>query len=443
MSGAVVGRTLARLDWSTLDDSARERWLAGLRPPEPAAEVSEILSAVRSGGDAALLELIERYDGARLDDPWADATEIAAAEAAVAPQVADALDDAIRAVETFHAAQASRLRSAQPVETRPGVRAWRRFVPLRTVGGYVPGGRAALASSVVMLGVPALLAGVDELIVASPPGRDGKIAPAILLAAGKVGVRRVLKAGGAQAIAALAYGTESVPAVDRIFGAGGPWVTAAKRAVSTEVAIDLPAGPSECVVLADGQANPLWVAHDLLAQAEHGPDSVAVLVTDDAAVADAVESALPRAAAGLATGDMALDTLRRLGVLVIVPTLGDGLEVIERVAPEHVSLQCAGAGELAERVRSAGAVFVGGWTPVAAGDYATGTNHVLPTGGAARAWSGVGVEAFGRWVTVQEATAEGVRGLAATVRALAQAEGLPAHAASVEARVASSAEESK
>ncbi|CAN5739980.1 histidinol dehydrogenase [soil metagenome] len=436
MNSAIAGeQVLLRLDWAALDESARHAWLSDLRPPEPEAEVDAIIAAVRDGGDAALLELIERFDGARLDNMWVSEDEFAAAEKRISAGVREALADSVRAVEVFHAAQADLLQSASAVEPRPGVRAWRRFVPLRRAGGYVPGGRAALASSVVMLGVPAKLAGVEEMSIASPPGRDGGVTPAILVAARMVGISRVLKAGGAQAIAALAYGSQSVPRVDRIFGAGGAWVTAAKRAVSSDVSIDLPAGPSECVVLADADANARWVAHDLLAQAEHGPDSVAVLVTDSAPFADAVEACLPAAAAGLATAADALETLHRFGRSVIVSSLPEGLKVVEAIAPEHVSVQCAGAPELAAQVRSAGAVFIGGWSPVAAGDYATGTNHVLPTGGAARAWSGVGVEAFGHWVTVQEVTPEGVRALASTVRTLADAEGLPAHAASVEARL--------
>jgi histidinol dehydrogenase len=436
MTARVTGDAiLARVRWTDLDDAARERWLADLRPPEPAAEVRQILDAVRHGGDAALRELVERHDGPRLDDLWVSPAEFEAAHAEVSPELTAALADAAAAVHAFHAEQLRMLGSSAAVEPRSGVTAWRRFVPLRRVGGYVPGGRAALASSVIMLGVPARLAGVDELIVATPPGRDGRVAPAILVAAQLVGAGGVLKAGGAQAIAALAYGTQSVPRVDRIFGAGGAWVTAAKRAVADEVAIDLPAGPSECVVLADSGANPRWVAADLLAQAEHGPDSVAVLVTDDPALADATEGALATSADGLATGERALDTLRRLGRMVLVGSIDEGIDLVEAIAPEHVSLNCAGAVGLAERLRSAGAVFVGGWTPVAAGDYATGTNHVLPTGGAARAWSGVGVEQFGRWVTIQAATADGVRGLAPTVRALADVEGLPLHAASVEIRL--------
>ncbi len=435
MSAPIRERTLARIRWSVLNDAARDRWLAELRPPEPAAEVAGILAAVREGGDAALRQLVERHDGVRLEALWVSDDELASAEREIDDRLRRALADAAAAIERFHSEQLRLLRSSAAVETRPGVTAQRRFVPLRRVGAYVPGGRAALASSVLMLGVPARLAGVDEVILATPPGRDGSVAPQILVAARIVGVTRVLTVGGAHAIAALAYGTESVPRVERIFGAGSPWVTAAKRAVAAEVAIDLPAGPSECAVLADESADPRWVAADLLAQAEHGPDSVAVLVTDDRALADATDAALPAAAGGLATGERALETLRRLGRTVLVDTLNEGLAVVEAVAPEHVSLQCRDAEALAARVRSAGAVFVGSLTPVAAGDYATGTNHVQPTGGAARAWSGVGVEQFGRWVTIQAVTADGVRGLAPTVRALADAEGLPAHAASVEARV--------
>jgi histidinol dehydrogenase len=285
-----------------------------------------------------------------------------------------------------------------------------------------------------MLAVPARLAGVDELIVATPPRPDGSISPAVLVAARIGGVDRVLKAGGAQAIAALAFGTESVAAVDKIFGAGNAWVTAAKRAVSGRVAIDLPAGPSECIVLADDTADPELVALDLLAQSEHGPDSVAVVVSTDPGLLDAVEAALPGLAADLATGERALDTIGRHGAAVLVADLDAGLDLINDVAAEHVSLQCDGADALATGVRNSGAIFIGPWSAVAAGDYATGTNHVLPTGAAARAWSGVGVESFGRWIELQRLSPSGARRVSKTVDAIAVAEGLPAHAASVRAR---------
>ena len=270
--------------------------------------MSAILDDVRRRGDAALRELTARFDGADLADPWVTADELAGAT--VEPALEAALADAASAIGRYHAEQRNALRAERPVRTAPGVTAWRRWQPIERAGGYVPGGRAAYASSVLMLAVPARLAGVGELILATPPGRDGSVAAPVLVAARIGGVDRILKAGGAQAIAALAYGTASVPAVDKIFGAGNAWVTAAKRAVASRVAIDLPAGPSECIVLADGGADAELVALDLLAQAEHGPDSVAIVVSDDAALLDAVDAALERVAGSLATGERALATVR-------------------------------------------------------------------------------------------------------------------------------------
>ncbi|HEX5396495.1 MAG TPA: histidinol dehydrogenase, partial [Candidatus Limnocylindria bacterium] len=308
------------------------------------------------------------------------------------------------------------------------------WLPIGRAGGYVPGGRASYPSSVLMLGVPAQLAGVDELIVATPPRRDGSVDPTVLVAAGMVGVRRVLRVGGAQAIAALAYGTDSVPRVDRIFGAGNAWVTAAKRLVAADTAIDLPAGPSEAVVIADAAADGALVAADLLAQAEHGPDSVAILLTDAPTLGSAVEAEIARQAAGLTTGEGAMATLATWGRCLVVDSVSTAVEVANEIAAEHVALQCAGAEALVPRLRNAGSVFVGQWSAIAAGDYATGTNHVLPTGGAARAYGGVGVESFGRWMEVQRVDESAARRLAAIVAPIAGAEGLPAHAASVRLR---------
>ncbi len=423
---------LRRVDWAALDAPARRAWVDALRPAEPDADVSAILDDVRRRGDAALRELTARFDGADLADPWVTADELAGAT--VEPALEAALADAASAIGRYHAEQRNALRAERPVRTGPGVTAWRRWQPIERAGGYVPGGRAAYASSVLMLAVPARLAGVGELILATPPGRDGSVAAPVLVAARIGGVDRILKAGGAQAIAALAYGTASVPAVDKIFGAGNAWVTAAKRAVASRVAIDLPAGPSECIVLADGGADAELVALDLLAQAEHGPDSVAIVVSDDAALLDAVDAALERVAASLATGERAMATVRGRGAAILVDDMAAGLDAVNAIAAEHVSLQCDGADALAAGVRHAGAVFIGPWSPIAAGDYATGTNHILPTGAAARAWSGVGVESFGRWIEVQRLTPAGVRRVSPTVEAIAAAEGLPAHAASVRAR---------
>ncbi|MGH2383618.1 MAG: histidinol dehydrogenase, partial [Candidatus Limnocylindria bacterium] len=421
-----------RVDWKSLDDAARRAWVTALRPREPEADVSQILTAVREGGDGALRELTRHLDGVDLEDPWVSATERDAAT--VEPGLERALEAAAMSIGRYHAEQRNALRQERRVRTAPGVSAWRRWQPIERAGGYVPGGRAAYASSVLMLAVPARLARVDELVIATPPERDGSVSPAVLVAARIGGVDRILRAGGAQAIAALAFGTESIPAVDKIFGAGNAWVTAAKRAVSSHTAIDLPAGPSECVILADRTADADLVALDLLAQSEHGPDSVAIVISPDASVLDAGATALPRQAAGLATGERALDTIARHGASVLCADLTEGVEIVNAVAAEHVSLQCAGADVLAGAVRNAGAIFIGPWSPIAAGDYATGTNHVLPTGAAARAWSGVGVESFGRWIQVQRLSAAGARGISPTVEAIAAAEGLPAHAASVRAR---------
>ena len=418
--------------WAGLDNAARRTWLESLRPAEPETDVSEILAAVREDGDTALRELTARFDGVDLENPWVSAGEREAAT--VEPALERALEAAAASIGRYHAEQRNALRQERRVRTAPGVTAWRRWQPIERVGGYVPGGRAAYASSVLMLAIPARLAGVGELIVATPPGPDGSVSPAVLVAARIGGVDQILRAGGAQAIAALAFGTASVPAVDKIFGAGNAWVTAAKRAVSSRTAIDLPAGPSECIILVDRTADADLVALDLLAQSEHGPDSVAIVVSDDAAMLDAVAAALPRVAADLATGERAVATIDRLGAAVLVPDLATGIDVVNAVAAEHVSLQCEAADALAGEIRNAGAIFIGPWSPIAAGDYATGTNHILPTGSAARAWSGVGVESFGRWIEVQRLSAAGARAISPTVEVIAAAEGLPAHAASVRAR---------
>jgi histidinol dehydrogenase len=423
---------VARLDWTALGAEARRQFLAGLRPEEPFADVDAILADVRSRGDEALRELTVRHDGVDLADPWIGPDDVAAAT--VPDDLEHALERAARAIRRYHADQRDALRGERRVRTAPGVSAWRRWQPLDRIGAYVPGGRAAYPSSVLMLGVPAALAGVGEVVLVTPPAGDGSVAPSILVAARIAGIDRVLRAGGAQAIAALAYGTASVPAVDKIFGAGNAWVTAAKRALSGRVAIDLPAGPSECVVLADASADAELVALDLLAQAEHGPDSVAIVVSDDERLLDAVAERLPRIASTLETGQRALDTVREHGAAILVRDLAEGIDVVNAVAAEHVSIQCARPEALAANVRHAGAIFIGPWSPIAAGDYATGTNHVLPTGGAARAWGGVGIETFGRWIEVQRLSAAGTRVIAPTVDIIARAEGLPAHAASVRAR---------
>lgn len=421
-------------EWESKDAAARAAWLAGLRAEPPDSDVREIVARVRADGDTALRELTRDFDGVELDAMFVPASAFEIAWEQVTPEVVDALRSAQEAIRRYHADQRALLSHERHVQTGPGVVAWRRWIAVERAGGYIPGGRASYPSSVLMLGVPAQLAGVDELILATPPRTDGSVDPVVLVAADMVGVRRVLRVGGAQAIAALAYGTHSVPRVDRIFGAGNAWVTAAKRLVSADTAVDLPAGPSEAVVLADASADPAFVAADLLAQAEHGPDSVAILLTDAPGLLPAVEAELARQVADLATGERAAATLRDWGRCLMVRDMATAVEVANQIAAEHVSLQCGTADDLVDELRNAGSVFIGPWSPVAAGDYATGTNHVLPTGGAARAYSGVGVESFGRWMEVQRVSPSAAGRLARIVGAIAGAEGLPAHAASVSLR---------
>ncbi len=435
MSPTAGTRTLlARVDWSTMDEGSRAAWLAGSRAPAPDADATLIVEDVRRRGEAAVRELTARFDGAQIDSLYVPDAELDAAAHAVPTTIREALEEAAVAIRRYHAAQRDRLRDERPVVTVPGVATWRRWSAIERAGCYVPGGRASYPSSVLMLCIPARLAGVTEIVVATPPRPDATVAPAVLLAAQLVGVRKVLRVGGAQAIAALAYGTASVPRVDRIFGAGNAWVTAAKRSVQRDTAIDLPAGPSECVVIADAGADPELVAADLLAQAEHGPDSLAILVTTERSMRDAVERLLRPLAERLATGERALTTLAGWGSSVLVATLDDAIEVADAVAPEHLSLQCEAADELSRRVRHAGAIFIGPWSAIAGGDYATGTNHVLPTGGAARTYGAVSVESFGRWIEVQRVDERGVPRIARVATVLAAAEGLPAHGLSLQLR---------
>lgn len=431
---ATAAQLLRHDEWGHMDAAARAAWLGKLRAAAPDADAAAIVTRVRDNGDDALRDLTRELDGVELDELFVPVPDLETAAAAVPAEVADALREAMDAIRRYHADQRAQLSAERRVQTGPGVVAWRRWLPIARAGGYIPGGRASYPSSVLMLGVPAMLAGVDELILATPPRADGGLDPTVVLAARMVGVERILRVGGAQAIAALAYGTESVPRVDRIFGAGNAWVTAAKRLVAADTAIDLPAGPSEAVVIADGTADAAMIAADLLAQAEHGADSVAILLTDAPALASAVEGEIARQAAQLATGERAMATLATWGRCLLVDSISTAAEVANEVAAEHVSLQCADAEGLLGQLRNAGSVFIGQWSAIAAGDYATGTNHVLPTGGAAQAYGGVGVESFGRWMEVQRVDESAARRLATIVGPIAGAEGLPAHAASVALR---------
>jgi histidinol dehydrogenase len=414
--------------------NADERRRLCLRPAIPAADlranVKAIVDQVRRDGDAALREITRRFDKVELETLAAGPEEFTAAERALSADVRAALETACENIRKFHSAC---LPKPIKIETMPGVSCWNRFVPIPAVGLYVPGGRYPLFSSVLMLAVPANLAGCSEIIMCTPPGPDGHPHPAMLFAARLAGVTQVFKIGGAQAIAAMAYGTESVPRVDKIFGPGNQYVTAAKQLVSLETtAIDLPAGPSEALVIADSSAEPAFVAADLLSQAEHGPDSQVVLVTTDSILAERVNRLLE---AELREEPAALASSLSASAIVIVRDLKEAADFSNEYAPEHLVLAVADPVKLSERIQNAGSVFLGHYAPVAAGDYASGTNHTLPTAGFARAYSGVSTASFLKQVTFQELSRAGLEKLGPVVATLASAEGMRQHAHAVSVRL--------
>lgn len=384
---------------------------------------SEICRMVEMEGDRALRRAGARYGGGR-PDPLVPQDEKAAALEGLSPAVRTALERAVEAVRAHHSAQ---LPADAVSETQPGVRIERRWAPLRRAGAYVPGGKAAYPSTLVMTVVPALVAGVGEMAVASPCGADGEMDPTMLAAAALLEVDELYAMGGAQAVAALAYGTETIPAVDKIVGPGNAWVTAAKLEVTGRCAIDLPAGPSEALVLADRTASPRLAAIDLLCQAEHGPDSPAVLVTTDPGLPARVEAEIADLLAALPRRDILLAALSEHGEMLIAGSLEEAIGFANGYAPEHATVMTARPEEDAARIVNAGSVYVGRWSPESAGDYATGGNHVLPTGGLARCCSPLGVEDFGSWRQVQTLTREGLSGLRPVIEELAAAEGLDAH----------------
>ncbi len=402
--------------------------------PDTLAIAEAIVADVRGRGDAALVEYSARFDGVVPGSFIVDAPAIDAAMRGLGTATRDALAVAVRNVRAVHAAQ----RRAEPaVETMPGVVCWREARAIRSVGLYVPAGSAPLLSTVVMLGVPALLAGVPNIVLCTPPTPGGGAHPAILAAAGLVGLRDIRVVGGAQAIAAMAYGTESVPSVEKIFGPGNRWVAAAKQIVAADAegaAVDVVAGPSELLVIADDSANPEVVAADLAAQAEHDPDAHVVLVTTSAALASAVAEALPRVAASLPRKDIIQQALGQAAILV-ASSIEQAVAFSNEYAPEHLQLLVRDAERIVPAITCAGSVFVGPTTPVTAGDYASGTNHTLPTGGAARRQGGVALESFQTMISFQRIEPHGLLGLAPALGALARAEGLEGHASAVDVRV--------
>lgn len=429
---------MTRLDWRALDAAARRAALARPVPPradERGGQVSAIIEAVRERGDAALRELTRRLDGCDLETLAVAPAEIEAAEAALPARLKQAMRDAKARIEAFHRAG---MQPSVRVQTAPGVWCERVSRPIARVGLYVPAGSAPLPSTALMLGVPATLAGCPEVVLCTPPRADGSVDAAVLHAAGLCGITRIFRLGGAQAIAAMALGTDSVPACDKLFGPGNAWVTEAKCQVSGlpgGPAIDMPAGPSEVLVIADAGADPDFVAADLLSQAEHGPDSQVLLLSDSDALLDTVAERVAAQLADLPRAGIARQALAR-SRLLRVATLEEAVRVSNAYAPEHLILNVREPRMWLDRVESAGSVFLGAWSPESMGDYCSGTNHVLPTYGHARALSGLSVDSFRKRITVQELTPAGIRAIGDDACVLARAEGLEAHARAVDVRLA-------
>ncbi|GAB4495157.1 MAG: histidinol dehydrogenase [Saprospiraceae bacterium] len=404
---------------------------------EQAAErrekVASMLAAIRAEGDAAVRRLARQFDGFTGENFAVSEEEFALAEQLISPELQNAIRQAYANIRRFHDSQKEEI---QWVETMPDVICWRKSVAIEKVGLYIPGGTAPLFSTVLMLGVPAQIAGCQEVILCSPPQTDGSVHPAVLFAASLCGIEKVFKIGGVQAIGAMACGTETVPQVWKIFGPGNPWVTAAKQLVSLEgVAIDLPAGPSEVCVVADSTADPRFVAADLLSQAEHGADSQVLFISDSGNLIQQVENELEKQLADLPRRDFAEKSLAN-STAILVENLDTAMKISNLYAPEHLILQIAEPEKWAEKVVNAGSVFLGHYSPESAGDYASGTNHTLPTGGWARASAGVSFDSFLKKITFQHISPQGLKNLSPAITTMARAEGLEAHARAVDVRFA-------
>lgn len=415
----------------------REQWPALTRRPEWAQSnleegVRDIIRHVQRNGDNGIRYFTRIFDGVQLQELRVSAGEMEAAGQEVADELKAAIDLARQNIGRFHRSQ---WQGEEPVETMPGVRCWQRQVPIERVGLYIPGGSAPLFSSLLMLGVPATLAGCKEIVLCTPPGKDGRVHPAILYTASLLGINHVVKTGGAQAIAGMAFGTESIPKVDKIFGPGNQFVTKAKEMVQQYgVAIDLPAGPSEVLVIAGDSCHPAYVAADLLSQAEHGPDSQVVLVTGDRRVLEVCVAEVERQLEDLPRKDIARQALAHSRALLF-EDMESCLAFSNAYAPEHLIIAAEGAEELARAVTNAGSVFLGNYSCESAGDYASGTNHTLPTNGFARSYSGVSLDSFLKKITFQQLTAEGLRAIGPAIERMAEAEGLWGHKNAVTLRL--------
>ncbi len=425
-------------NWQELDISQRRELLRRPAVADDAAiqaDVRRIVDSVRASGDIALSEFSLAYDDAELSDFRVSAEELDDATSHLTESQLGAIDLAIENITKFHALQKP---SAIAIETMPGVVCERINQAIDVVGLYVPAGTAPLPSAAIMLAVPAIIAGCPRIFLCTPPRPDGKADPAVLVAASRAGVDEIYKVGGAQAVAAMAYGTATIPKANKVFGPGNAWVTSAKSLVSTDpdgAAIDMPAGPSEVLVIADGSANAEFIASDILSQAEHGADSQVLFVTNDVLMASKVQQQLDSQLQDLSRAAIAAAALLNSRI-ILVDDIRTAIEVSNQYAPEHLILQIDNPRSMLSDIRNAGSVFMGPWTPESVGDYCSGTNHVLPTYGHARTYSGLGVEQFMRQMTVQELNREGLQNISDAVISLASLEGLDAHAAAVSRRLA-------
>lgn len=417
------------------DNPSEEKWRALCARPQIQTDflqstVQNILSRVKKSGDNALRELTIQFDKAQLTELQVTLAEIEEAVRHVPKKLKDAIVAAFQNIDKFHASQK---RESEKIETSPGVVCWRRATPIERVGIYVPGGTAPLFSTVLMLGTPAKLAGCQEIILCTPPDGAGKINPAILFAAHLTGIKKIFKVGGAQAIAALAYGTESIPNVYKICGPGNQYVTMAKQLVAMEgVAIDMPAGPSEVLVLADESAEPSFVAADLLSQAEHGEDSQVILVAYDNSIVKGVAEEIEKQLAILPRKEIALKALTNSRAVILDKE--HAIAFVNQYAPEHLIINTADCDSMVDKIVNAGSIFVGGYTPESAGDYASGTNHTLPTNGFAKSFGGVSLDSFLKYITVQKISKKGIEHLGPIIETMAEAEQLRGHAEAVKVR---------
>jgi histidinol dehydrogenase len=420
-----------------IQNPARQEWPSILARPvldnaALLAQVGEVLDDIRKSGDVALGKYIIKFDGEIQGDLRVSASSIVQAGDELDIELKQAIDVAFNNISRFHTAQQELV---QPIETTAGVVCWRKSLPISRVGLYIPGGSAPLFSTVLMLGIPAMLAGCKEVVICTPAGKDGTIHPAILYAAGKVGIQEIYRIGGAQAIAAMASGTSTIAKVDKIFGPGNQYVTAAKQLVQMQgVAIDMPAGPSEVCVLADETANPAFIAADLLSQAEHGPDSQVLLVTNNASIINDTNIALETQLQQLGRKSIAELALQN-SKAILVANMDEAMDMVNAYAAEHLIIASTQYEKYMDKVEHAGSVFLGNLTPESAGDYASGTNHTLPTNGYARAYSGVSLDSFVKKVTFQHINESGIRNLGPAIITMAQAEGLDAHANAVKIRL--------